>query len=298
LEVVLALSLAAVALAVVGVAIRGTISATTAGRDDVSRAQLARAVLRRIADDLRCAVWYAAPDAASLLGSSAEALAGSDSGAASEEEALSDASGLDDSTSVTDSMAVPSLPGIYGDAEQLEVDVSRLPGAVGDAWSELAAADVFLAPIADLRTVAYFISPGTGDFAPGLVRAELDHAVSLWGAANGGLSVTNLDLEPWVPEIVGLAFAYYDGSQWVTSWDSTAQGGLPIAVEVSIALAGTGGPSESNPGDSFAADSAEAAWYSLVVHLPMSAAASPAQDSATATETTQTDDLSTTEAAP
>jgi hypothetical protein len=36
--------------------------------------------------------------------------------------------------------------------------------------------------------------------------------------------------------VTGLAFSYFDGYQWRADWDSTALGGLPVAVEITLDL--------------------------------------------------------------
>lgn len=38
------------------------------------------------------------------------------------------------------------------------------------------------------------------------------------------------------PEVAGLEFRYFDGVEWLPSWDSDAQGGLPAAVEIVLAV--------------------------------------------------------------
>ena len=40
----------------------------------------------------------------------------------------------------------------------------------------------------------------------------------------------------WAPEVVSLKFRYFDGSKWRKSWDSLARKGLPVAVEMSLAV--------------------------------------------------------------
>ena len=37
--------------------------------------------------------------------------------------------------------------------------------------------------------------------------------------------------------VVGLEFAYHDGFDWIGSWDSELDGGLPIAVQVTVTIA-------------------------------------------------------------
>jgi len=49
---------------------------------------------------------------------------------------------------------------------------------------------------------------------------------------------TSLDtlhvVETLTPEIVEVAFRYFDGSAWYSSWDSASDGGLPVAVDVAF----------------------------------------------------------------
>lgn len=40
----------------------------------------------------------------------------------------------------------------------------------------------------------------------------------------------------WAPEVVSLKFRYFDGSKWRKSWDSLARKGLPVAVEMTLAV--------------------------------------------------------------
>jgi len=40
--------------------------------------------------------------------------------------------------------------------------------------------------------------------------------------------------------VQGLVFTFYDGDQWVDSWDSAAQTNLPLAIKVQIQLATQG----------------------------------------------------------
>jgi len=41
----------------------------------------------------------------------------------------------------------------------------------------------------------------------------------------------------WAPEVVALQLRYFDGSRWQSSWDSLARKGLPVAVEMTMAVA-------------------------------------------------------------
>ncbi len=48
-----------------------------------------------------------------------------------------------------------------------------------------------------------------------------------------GMGMVSLDK---VPEVIWLEFRYYDGSAWTNSWDSRAEGALPVAVEMRFEL--------------------------------------------------------------
>ena len=40
----------------------------------------------------------------------------------------------------------------------------------------------------------------------------------------------------WMPEVVDCCFRYYDGKNWLASWDSIKKNGLPTAIEVRLKL--------------------------------------------------------------
>jgi hypothetical protein len=72
-----------------------------------------------------------------------------------------------------------------------------------------------------------------------------------------------------------MEFSYYDGTNWNDSWDTTANGGLPQAVAISLVLDdGPNGPREAQPGsaptvsvsDVMASNPDQV--YRLVVRLP------------------------------
>ena len=48
-------------------------------------------------------------------------------------------------------------------------------------------------------------------------------------------------------EVMALEFRYFDGQQWLSAWDSEELGGLPMAIEVAIAVEDdTGDPRPGN----------------------------------------------------
>jgi hypothetical protein len=141
---------------------------------------------------------------------------------------------------------------MFGNKTELQLDVSRLPRL--EQYQKLlgGAGSVTDVP-SDLKTVAYYVRgpaaapPDTG-FAPqgtltasdsmraGLVRRELDRAVSQYANEQGRMEQLNQQGELIAPEVVGLEFRYFDGSQWLEFWDSAQIQALPLAVEVTVAI--------------------------------------------------------------
>lgn len=153
---------------------------------------------------------------------------------------------------IAESALPTSAPGLFGNNSELQLDVSRLPRL--EQYQKLlgGAGSVTDVP-SDLKTVAYYVRgpaaapPDTG-FAPqgtltasdsmraGLVRRELDRAVSQYANEQGRMEQLNQQGELIAPEVVGLQFRYFDGSQWLEFWDSQQIQGLPLAVEVTVAI--------------------------------------------------------------
>jgi hypothetical protein len=147
---------------------------------------------------------------------------------------------------------------LYGTSTELRFDISRLPrveqyqgSMAADASGELVATDV----PSDVKTVNYFllsdesadsaasafnvsgsITPSTTGRGRGLMRSELDRAVTLYSEANGQLESSYDGAKILAQEIVGLAFRYHDGSSWSQDWDSKTYGGLPRAIEITLTL--------------------------------------------------------------
>ncbi len=253
LEVLLSLALAATLVLGIAVAIDLYLKLGDRGRAEVEDALLARAVLHQVAADLRSAVRYdplRAADAAS--GGSLSSLTGGgglfeeddvfgDDDFFGEEALLDDLASLDLAVSVAPS----SLPGLYGNRTQLAVDVSRLPRADQyDQMLALASDGLLVDRVSDVKTVAYYVlSPEDGLFYSaeaggegGLVRRELDRAVTLWASQQGTLDAMSLAAEPMAPEVVAIEFLYYDGMTAHESWDSALYGGLPTAVEIALTV--------------------------------------------------------------
>ncbi|MEZ6151299.1 MAG: prepilin-type N-terminal cleavage/methylation domain-containing protein [Pirellulaceae bacterium] len=266
IELLLSLALIVVATALVG-SLMQMFSRNFATRgDDIRREQLARALLSKIADDVRAVILPQEYDSSvleQLLGASggssaADAQAATDStsslaGSTSPTDSSSTtapASGGELSTTVTTSLP----PGIYGDQYSLIVDVSRIPRPDEYNMQTASMSDPFIADVpGDMKTVTYFIqSPtnmGVDDTlaqfettngsssgqASGLVRRQLDRAVTAYAEEMGNTQRLQRTGDLLAPEVVALEFAYFDGVDWLTEWDSSTQS-LPWLVEITLAM--------------------------------------------------------------
>jgi hypothetical protein len=111
--------------------------------------------------------------------------------------------------------------------------------------------------ISDVKNVGYFLAgatgmppglagPAAGPKPTGLLRREIDRAVTVWSASNGG-NAAGPAAESLAPEVVGVAFRYSDGQTWQQSWDSRKRVGLPKAVEIEVSFqAGSLDPAAGN----------------------------------------------------
>ncbi len=192
--------------------------------------------------------------------------------------------------SAEDSSSVPAVAGLYGSQYQLQIDVSRLP-RLESSWSTDPDAAARAAPV-EIRSVSYYLvggasaapggtmpssaallPAGAAGTAGGLVRRELNRASALY-AANAG---TTLDATRYervlAPEVVLLEFRYYDGTGWVTQWDSSTQGGLPVAVEIVLGLVRPGSLTADGalPSVGISLEADEIRFYRRVVYLPNAA---------------------------
>lgn len=292
LEVLLALMLTSLVLLVMSMSVDFHLHVTERGRVHVEEAQLARALLHRMADDLRGAVVYVAreeeeSETGGITGLFAEAPDPSSLGLDMLDTGMS--------SDPAESTFTSGTPGLYGESDWLQVDVSRVPRLdqydYGD--QRQAAGSLPGDRPSDVKTITYYVvSPGDAttvatedgfQHQTGLVRRELDRAVAAW-ADEQGLLAQKLDEEvPEAPEVVAVRFQYFDGTEWVDSWNSQEQGKLPAAVELSLALKPAG------EDDSVAwptttdfeqlADQGEHPVYRLIVHLPAAQGTSESETS-------------------
>ena len=153
----------------------------------------------------------------------------------------------------------------------------------------------------DVKTIAYFIrsessansfadnprAPG-GEASPdgtgrGLMRAETDRAVTTWAETNGGAESIYSSAQLLAEEVVGLGFEYYDGTDWLTEWDSSSQG-MPRAIRIWLSIKPTYGMSEKELAQAAAGKEPPATDFYFVVSLPTATLITPPSP----TETTDT----------
>ncbi len=224
--------------------------------------------------------------------------AGSAGGVSGLEDALGTdgaaADALSASQDIATSTTPPAIPGVYGNQYELQIDVSRLPRPeefnavmlLGDGTSPAQIPS-------DIKTISYFLRPPEetttapmtqGGFADearrgGLVRREMDRAVARYASESGDLTLLDNAGDVIAPEVTGLEFRYFDGVNWLMEWDSELMGGLPVAVEIALAI--TPRRMLDEEGDVFGGSAVEflpgEIVYRMVVRLP---AAQPIPDPA------------------
>jgi hypothetical protein len=139
---------------------------------------------------------------------------------------------------------------LYGNQYELQLDVSRLPRVDEFQRMTADARETSLQDIpSDVKTVAYYCASAnsatssgvtnrrTGRLESGLVRRVMDRAVTLYASQYSsnaqGLSQA---AEVIAPEVMSIEFQYFDGTEWLYEWDSQEEGGLPVAVKITVLL--------------------------------------------------------------
>ncbi|HLY73643.1 MAG TPA: type II secretion system protein GspJ, partial [Planctomycetota bacterium] len=85
----------------------------------------------------------------------------------------------------------------------------------------------------DSALVQYWIETDKTKPAYGLVRDRPLELTPLNGPVQRDSDIVEISRD-----VVYLNFRYYDGTQWLESWDSTQSGTLPQAVEVTVFVQG------------------------------------------------------------
>lgn len=265
-EVILVLSLTAIVMLLVSGAIRLQLRMSDSRGDAVENAQLARVIMRRISNDLRAAIY---------------------------EEIESES---DDATAEQIDPTGAIAPGIYGDMEQIRIDMVQAVDtrdwfASVEPETAVMGTELVPKPLGSLQSVAYFLNDGamltagnasagsasgavamensgTMDAVGGLIRQIVDYPVASWALDGGGNEDLELYSQLYAPEVASLGFRYFDGTTWNDMWDSYEQLGLPVAVEVTLVLMS---PSEAFVDQYTSQDIVMIdpdSIYTMVVHIP------------------------------
>ncbi|QDT17568.1 prepilin-type N-terminal cleavage/methylation domain-containing protein [Alienimonas californiensis] len=243
IEVLLAMALLVVVLAGVYAGLETFRRVTTMGRDAATEQQLVRAIRSRLLTDvrsLRFAPPRALPDETSADDS------GDDPAdlASAASSASSSSSGAEPTEPAEELFPVPQV-GVTGDAETLTLYTALPPRGIADEVTTGPAART-----SDLRTVTWFLAGRGGAVSSGvaerdgegLARSEGDTAAVALAEDTGDLPGLTDAARLLAPEVTGLSFRYFDGAEWVTSWDSSLTGSLPRAIEVTLEIDLDGAP--------------------------------------------------------
>ena len=291
LETVLAIALSAALLLLISGALTIYSRLVSDRRAEVVNAQLARAAVDMIALDIRSAFISAEAGAAMAAGDTDEG--GTDGGDTGGD--LGGDTGDDTGTDTSDTSSVASADlaqgtvassaGLYGNQYQIQIDVlGRFMKPV--KYDQLLNVGA-VPPLSDPQIVSYFLRPVIPAELVGtpfevtdvtssatrsvLIRREQGRATAVY-EANYGASATPAREQMLSDQIVALEFAYFDGIEWLTEWDSDFEGGLPVAVQITIAVmdmeAAVAGSSVTS-----ASTSSVAEYYQRTVYLPLSASA-------------------------
>ena len=238
LEVLLASAIAMLLLAALYFALDLTLRQAEAGREAVAVDTLARGVFRRLDRDLTMTLGPLPPKSG---GNSVGEPPDGATDALPEETTDTTAAGTDEADAGTETAALAAdvlfQAGVYGTEQQLTVFVSQVPDVLA-ALSPMSMSDPDVQSPSGLRRVTYWLAGGgTG----GLCRQ-----VRVWVTADGVRNSVDPDFadEPSdiiAESVVDLAFEYFDGAAWATSWDGSVPGpdgvtpiGPPRAVRVTL----------------------------------------------------------------
>ncbi len=265
LEMLLTMALLGVTIGFMGLCIHFYLRTVDARRGDVEQAQLARAILRLMANDIRATILDEPIDLSSVEElASVYDLESMDLEDLPEEFGDIDLDQVESSATegISDTVATPSVPGLYGNQYELRVDVSHLPRPDEYSLKLPSAADAPADIPSEIKSVAYYLvtndalggstsplsrSGGAGSVVPasaagmsgagqsrGLVRRTLSRAASEWASENGNLDTLRRNTQVLAPEVVRFELRYFDGTEWLLEWDTSEEGGLPVAVEIGI----------------------------------------------------------------
>ena len=84
----------------------------------------------------------------------------------------------------------------------------------------------------------------TTGMSSGLVRRQLDRAILAYAEEMADSTRLMRTGELIAPEVVSLEFAYYDGTQWTYTWDSSTQS-LPWLIQITLGIQSASGEAKA-----------------------------------------------------
>ena len=250
LEVLLALALSSAVFVGIGLVSSWQTQLSFSRHQQVLEAHVARVTLDRIARDLRNVIVDTdamenafqvslGGDEGSAVGSAGEGTEGTSQGATGGETGATN----NGETLVTD------VPGIYGTRNQIQIDTQHIP-----TWTDLELEQQdgtmgMLGPTTtDKTSVVYVVgiananddvpramtSDDVGPAFPQLLEARIPRSQAVWQYEMGGSQSVAHRAVPVAPEVRMLECWYYDGAQWLDSWDMEVMFDLPRAVHLLV----------------------------------------------------------------
>ncbi|MCA9086217.1 MAG: prepilin-type N-terminal cleavage/methylation domain-containing protein [Planctomycetaceae bacterium] len=241
-EVLVAIALVSLLMAAVYSAMSVYWTTATESFDEIERAQIARSLLREIARDIQSVTFV-------------------------EQESTSSSEETDDEdvTVDADTALASYTNGLFGTSDDLVLYISR-----PDPSQSYISAQELLAPAdrsSDSIIIRYLLSSAGGNGLSGLFAAQNTAAsgsfssdpvqglAKMQGDLTGlstAINQGNLDLQlaatsMLAPEVGAVSFQYFDGVDYFTEWDSTAQNAMPRAIVVELTLRSLPNPNSDKP---------------------------------------------------
>ena len=299
LELLLALGLTVIIVTLIGNAIFVNMLSLTRVQSSIERKLAARGVLGMLQNDIRAGIQFKAADYSGLqdlfasiqTATGAAGLLDTVDGEAILSGEIPDTATAAASPSFTAGENdleenLEGVPVFIGAPNSLTIDISRLP-RIDEYHPSMPSIKDRVSTIADVKTVSYFVNQSNGPraeksslmpspFTGGLFRRSVDRSV----AAYQGLSDTQEPdefSELVAPEVVEVAFRYFDGQNWQTDWDSEDENGFPLAVEINLVIdpIRTVGSGATADGGQTRSDRDSLEHYRVVVHLPVAEIVDP-----------------------
>jgi hypothetical protein len=218
-------------------------------------------------------------------GSTGSTGSGAATGGAGGDTAAGGTSDTSSTQGLSETAVLTTMPGIYGNQYELQIDVSRLPRVDQYMQSPDARGSLIDVP-SDTKTVTYFVHTGidaasaaaldplarSGTAATsGLVRRQLDRAVTQAAILHGGAAGLMQAGDLLAPEVVSIEFQYYDGLQWRWEWDTQVEQALPLAIQILLGVAPVSarGAAPLDTAGMGTINQQQLHYYRLVVHLPV-----------------------------